>query len=324
MEASARSIIEAPEIFTSRPIPHDPFLDLIRLLRPRATLWGGIDGAGRWGVSFRKRDDLLFCWVERGECQLTRPLLAPVRLRADDFVLVRSTMPFTLTTDPELEPQDSETAVAASGDTGLKLGECVDSPVTLRGGRFVFDTANEELLTGLLPPLVHIAAGDESSWRVRALLEMNETESLRPGPGGGFIIMRLMELILVEILRSAAPRANAEPTGLLAGLADPVTARALAAMHGNVAQDWTVADLAQLCGASRSAFAARFRRIVGTGPIEYLAHWRMALAKDELRLGKLGIGEIALAIGFQSSSAFSTAFTRTVGCSPKRFAASAR
>jgi AraC-like DNA-binding protein len=90
-------------------------------------------------------------------------------------------------------------------------------------------------------------------------------------------------------------------------------------MHRDVARDWTASGLAQLCGVSRSTLGARLRRIVGTGPIGYLLNWRMALAKDELRRGTRSIGKIALAIGFQSSSAFSTAFTRAAGCSPKRF-----
>jgi AraC-like DNA-binding protein len=94
-------------------------------------------------------------------------------------------------------------------------------------------------------------------------------------------------------------------------------------MHRNVTHDWTVSVLARLCGVSRSTLAVRFREIAGMGPIEYLQHWRMAMAKDELRRGTRSIGEIAMAVGFQSSSAFSTAFTRAVGCSPKRFAASA-
>jgi AraC-like DNA-binding protein len=223
-----------------------------------------------------------------------------------------------------MEPEDSETLVAATRTTALKLGEGTDSPVTMRGGRFVFDTANEDLLTGLLPSLVHVAAGDMSSWRVRSLLKMNETECLHPGPGSEFIIVRLMELILVEILRNEAMRVDLEQTGLLAGLADPVTARALSAIHRDVAHGWTVSGLARLCGVSRSTFATRFRKVVGTGPIDYLQQWRMALAKDDLRRGARSIGEIALAIGFQSSSAFSTAFTRVVGCSPKRFADSVR
>jgi AraC-like DNA-binding protein len=302
----------------------DPFLDLIRLLRPRATLWGRTDGVGRWAVSFRKRDDLLFCWIERGECQLIGPFVAPVHLQPDDFLLIRTSSPFTLTTDPSMEPEDSETLVARTRDTTLKLGEGTDSPVTLRGGRFVFDTANEDLLTDLLPSMVHVTAGDTSSWRVRSLLKVNEAECLHPGPGSEFIIARLMELILVEILRSEALRADLEETGLLAGLADTVTARALSAIHRDVAYGWTVSRLARLCGVSRSTFATRFRKVVGTGPIEYLQQWRIALAKDDLRRRTRSIGEIALAIGFQSSSAFSTAFTRVVGCSPKRFAYSAR
>ena len=296
----------------------DPFLDLIQLLRPQATLWGRTDAVGRWGVSFRQRDDLLFCWVERGECQLVRQSAPPVCLRPNDFVLVRTSTSFSLTSDPTLEPLDSETIVSAT--RGLTLGEGVDDPVTLHGGRFVFDSVNESLLTALLPPLVHIRADDTPSWRVRSLLRMNQAESLTPGVGSNFIIVRLMELILVEILRNEALQMDPEHTGLLAGLADPLTACALAAMHRDVGHDWTVAGLARLCGLSRSSFAARFSKVMGMGPIEYLLQWRMALAKDELQRGKRSSGQIALAVGFKSSSAFSTAFTRAVGCAPKHFA----
>jgi AraC-like DNA-binding protein len=91
-------------------------------------------------------------------------------------------------------------------------------------------------------------------------------------------------------------------------------------MHKDVARGWTVASLSALCGVSRSTFATRFREIVGVGPIDYLLRWRMALAKDELRLARSTIAEIGFAIGFQSASAFSTAFSRSVGCSPKDFA----
>jgi AraC-like DNA-binding protein len=298
----------------------DPFLDLIRLLRPRATLWGGTDAHGQWGLSFHKRDDLLFCWVEQGECQLIRPLGAPVRLQSDDFVLIRTSTPFTLTSDPGIEPQDSETMVGVTPGTRRKLGEGTERPVTLHAGKFVFDTANEDLLTGLLPSLVYVAAGDVSSWRVRTLLEMNEKESQQPGPGKEFVIARLMELILVEILRSQGLKTGQEEAGMLAGLANPITAQALSAMHREVARGWTVSSLAKHCGVSRSTLATLFSKVVGSGPIEYLLRWRMALAKDELRRGTRSIGEIAFDVGFQSASAFSTAFSRVVGCSPKRYA----
>ena len=296
----------------------DPFLDLIQLLRPQATLWGRTDAVGRWGVSFRQRNDLLFCWVERGECLLIRQSATPINLRPNDFVLVRTSTSFSLTSDPTVASLDSETIVSAM--RGLTLGEGVDNPVTLHGGRFVFDSVNQSLLTALLPPLVHIRADDTPSWRVRSLLKMNQVESITPGVGSSFIIVRLMELILVEILRNETLQLDGERTGMLAGLADPVIAGALVAMHGDVARDWTVAGLARRCGLSRSSFAARFAKVVGTGPIKYLMHWRMALAKDQLQRGKRNSGQIALAVGFKSSSAFSTAFTRAVGCAPKHFA----
>lgn len=301
----------------------DPFLDLIGLLRPRATLWGGIEGRGSWAVSFRKRDDLLFCWLSRGECQLLRPRMPPLRLGTNDFVLVRTDSPFILSSAPSIEPIDSETAVVRTRKTKLRVGSGTKSPVTLRGGRFVFDTASESLLTDLLPSLVHIPGSDTSSPRIRTLMSMNEAESSHPGPGSEFIVARLMELILVEILRGNSFSAQ-QHAGLIAGLKDPKMARALTAIHRDVARDWTVASLARLCGISRSGFATRFRATVGMAPVEYLQHWRMALAKDALRLGARGIGEIGLSIGFQSPSAFSTAFTRVVGLSPRRFAASVR
>jgi AraC-like DNA-binding protein len=300
----------------------DPFLDLIKLLRPRAMLTAGIQAAGPWGVSFRQRDDVLFCWVEMGECQLIRPHTAPLHLQPGDFVLIRTTSPFTLTSDPSVQPEDSETIVATTNDPVLRLGSGTGPGAILRGGRFVFDTANEHLLTGLLPALVHIAHDDTSSWRLRSLLKLSETEAMQPGPGSDFLVSRLVEVILVEILRHEAQPSDQE-TGLLAGLSDPITSRALSAMHGNVAHGWTVASLARLCNVSRSTFAAHFRSVVGIGPIDYLLRWRTAIAKDELRRGKQSIGEIALAIGFQSSSAFSTAFTKATGSSPRQFMAQA-
>lgn len=298
----------------------DTLFDLIRILRPRATLLGGgFEAGGQWGLSFRKRDDLLFCWIERGECQLLRPLCAPVLIRQGDFVLIHTSTPFTLASDSSTEPVDSETAVSASKRIRLTLGSGNDRPVTLHAGKFVVETANEDLLAGLLPQIVHLAAGDASLGRVRSLLEMNEMEVSQRGPASEFVIVRLVELILMEILRTNRLYKSEESSGVLAGLADKVTECAIAAMHRDVARNWTVAELARLCGVSRSSFATRFRRVVGTGPIAYLLRWRMALAKHELRSGDKSIAEIAFAVGFQSSSAFSSAFTREIGCPPTHF-----
>lgn len=298
----------------------DPFLDLIKLLRPRAALLGGgLVAFGRWSISFRKRNDLLFCWIEQGECQLVRAGHPATLLRSGDFALVRTSAPFSLTSDPSMEPLDSEDLVSKAKSNRLVLGSGTDRPVTLHAGKFLFDTANEDLLSGLLPSLVHVAAGETSLGRIQSLLKMTDLEARQPGPASQFIIVRLVEVILIEILRSKDTRLRDGDQSLLYGLSDPILSRALSAMHADVSRNWTVADLANLCGVSRSKFATRFRMTVGIGPIEYLIRWRMALAKDELRLGRYSIAEIGFSVGFQSASAFSTAFAREVGYSPKQF-----
>ena len=302
----------------------DPLLSLISLLRPRATLWHQIDAAGPWALSFRRREDLLFCWVWQGQCELLQPDRPVLRLLEGDFVLVRTCVPFRLASDAGARAVPSERVFAqASRGTHLRLGEGGARPARLRGGRIVFDPANANLLVGLLPPLIHLSAAGPTMEQVRALLQMNLAESREPGPGSDFVVARLLELLLVHLLRHQLP-AEGQAGGLLSGLRDPAVAVALRCIHGNIAHRWTVAELAKRAGVSRSGLAERFRRTVGTGPMDYLLQWRMAQAKDRLRGGAQPVSKIAFTIGFQSASAFSTAFRRTVGCSPKQYGASTR
>ncbi|HEY0255637.1 MAG TPA: AraC family transcriptional regulator [Kofleriaceae bacterium] len=308
-----------PGFVTDRPKSMDPFVELIRLLRPQATLWGDIRARGRWAISFRARHDLLFFRVDRGSCLLLRPDEEPRELAPRDFVLIRTITPFTVGSDTVTKPLDSERLVAAARATLMNVGKGASEPVVIRGGRFAFDTVNENLLMDMLPSLVHVVYGAAGSERTRSLLAMNEAETLAPRPGSEFVIARLMELLLVEVLRGALLDGRALPAGVIRGLADPVIARALALIHGDVARSWTAVQLARMCGCSRSAFNQRFTSVVGVPPISYLQRWRMALAKDELRNGQRSVAEIALLIGFKSGGAFSTAFTRAVGCSPSDF-----
>lgn len=296
----------------------DPFVDFIQLLRPQATLWSRVETSGTWGLSFQPHDDVLFCWVEQGACYLVRQDSEPLAMGTNDFVLVRASVPFAFASSDAAMMTDSESTITGAGAVA-RLGTDARVDTVLRGGKFVFNTVNEQLLTGLLPEVTHVAASAEASERVRALLAMNEAECSRSGVGSDFVIARLMELILVEVLRTPNSEREGWQAGMLAGLRDPVISRALMGLHGDVARPWTTEMLARHCGTSRSALAERFARVVGYGPIAYLQQWRIAVAKEQLRRGHRTVGEIALLVGFQSSSAFSTAFKRAVGCSPSEF-----
>lgn len=130
----------------------------------------------------------------------------------------------------------------------------------------------------------------------------------------------MLEILLVEALRWRDRSRQMLLGGLGNGLHDVALARALQAIHANVRSNWTVAGLAEIAGMSRSAFAVRFGEALGCGPIEYLARWRMALAKDALMNSTKSLDRIADEIGYESASAFSTAFRKRIGCPPRSFA----
>lgn len=111
----------------------------------------------------------------------------------------------------------------------------------------------------------------------------------------------------------------ARSVGWLGALGDDRVGAALRAMHADVAHRWTLEELASVAGMSRSAFAASFKSLVGSAPLEYLIHWRMSLARDALRHDTRSISDLAFATGYASESAFSTAFRRVVGASPTQF-----
>ena len=186
--------------------------------------------------------------------------------------------------------------------------------VRLLGGWFAFDSPDAALLVSLLPALVHIRGAERLSVMVRLVGE----ESSESRSGRDLVLTRLVEVLLIEALRSTP--AEDAPPGLLRGLADARLAPAIRQMHSQLTRSWTVAQLAKTAALSRSAFFERFTRTVGLPPMEYLVAWRMAVAKDLLRRHDFGLEEVAARVGYGSASTFSTAFSRHVGRPPSRYA----
>ena len=196
-----------------------------------------------------------------------------------------------------------------------------DGPPDFRmlGGSFRIEGANAPLLVALLPALIHVRSADADTSRLSQIVALIIEEAAIERPGGEALVQRLLDVMLIEALRHEAADFPAFQPGLLAGLRDAGLGRALRAIHADVGARWTVDKLAGIAGMSRSAFAARFMDAVGCAPIEYLSRWRMAVAKDALCHGGTPLDRLAIEIGYESASAFSTAFRRRVGCSPGGF-----
>lgn len=293
----------------------DPLSEVIALLRPRAVFTKGISGAGRWGVRYTDFGHPSFCVVVEGGCRLAVDGQPPLALEAGDFVLLPTTPGFTISGFEPVTPElvDPNRAATAEGD--VRHGTPDGPPsVRLLGGYFIFDGADSGLIVSMLPQQVHVRGVERLSVLVTLLTE----ESALQRAGRDLVLSRLVEILLVESLRSTQT-ADA-PAGLLRGLGDVRLADAIRQMHGDPARAWTMAELAREAALSRSAFFDRFTRNVGMPPMEYLMAWRMALAKDLLRREGLDIAEIAERVGYGSASTFSTAFSRHVGVPPGRYA----
>jgi AraC-like DNA-binding protein len=138
------------------------------------------------------------------------------------------------------------------------------------------------------------------------------------------VASRLPELLLTEVLRVHLATAPAIDRGWIAALRDPILAPAVAALHRDPAQRWTVGVLARQVGASRSSLDERFRQVLGQSPIRYLTAWRMHLATDLLATTELSVFTIARRVGYESEEAFSRAFKRERSASPSHWRAATR
>lgn len=293
----------------------DPLTEIITLLAPRTVYAKRISGAGRWGVRYSRFDQPSFAAVLEGRCLLAVDGQRSVTLEAGDFVLLPATPAFTMSGFERVQPEQFDPKKMAASALEVRHGTRGGRPdVRLLGGYFAFDSPDHALLVSLLPALFHVRGVERLTTLVRLVAE----ESGERRAGRELVLSRLVEVLLIEALRST-PSEDAPP-GLLRGLSDARLAPALRQMHTQLSRSWTVPQLAKTASLSRSTFFERFTRNVGLSPMEYLLAWRMAVAKDLLRRQDLGIDEVAERVGYASASTFSTAFSRHVGKPPGRYA----
>ena len=298
----------------------DPLTQVIGLLRPNTLLWKQLAASGAWGVRFPANDDVVFCIIGSGSCVCQLAGEQRRVLREGDFLLLAAPPVWGLGSGDDVVPVDLETAHVDLSRPATLLFGGDDAPRTeIFGGRFTFGDENVSLLNGLLPPAIEVRGGHSEAARLRSILDLIGSEAWSDRPGRTLVLERLLEVMLIEVMRQTAVHRPEQHRGLLAGLGDPQTASVLRAMHADYQRNWNVAELASVACMSRSAFAERFNRVVGTPPIDYLLQWRMAMAKAALRTGRGRLAEVAGRCGYQSVSAFSAAFRRTVGHPPSHY-----
>jgi AraC-like DNA-binding protein len=293
----------------------DPLAEIVTLLRPRMKFSKVASGAGPWRLHKEGDGHLFYGAVVEGSCRLQVDGRETLTLGMNDFVLIPAAADFSMMS---LHPGAEEVALSEplrlpSGE--FRLGD-LEGPVNVRNlvGHCAFASPDAALLVSLLPELV-LVRGES---KLATLVAMVGEEARADKPGQEVVLAHLLEVMLIEALRSAA-ELRASP-GLLRGLADERLVAAIRRMHEAPERGWTVAELAREAALSRSAFFERFTREVGVAPMEYLLTWRMALAKDLLRRHGGGVAEVAEKVGYRSASSFSVAFARHVGVPPARYA----
>jgi AraC-like DNA-binding protein len=172
-----------------------------------------------------------------------------------------------------------------------------------------------EAFTDIARYVEPITLDQDPRWWTAAINHL-VSETATAGPGNRAVLARLSELLFMEVVRWQLSHVSKGQSGWLAGLNDTHVGRALSLLHAEPARPWTVEELAREAGISRAALAKRFVELVGETPMQYLAQWRMHLARRQLRESTLGLAEIAARVGYASEAAFSRAFRRLVGVPP--------
>ena len=296
----------------------DPLSDVLSLLRPRTYSSGGFDAGGEWSIQFPRYEGIKCYAVVSGQCWLlVENIPDPVRLRKGDCILLPTERSFRVASDLKLTPVPVKTLLSlplngriASCNGG---GDCF-----IVGGHFTLSGDHAGVLLGILPAIVHLRTERDRA-ELRWSLDRMNRELRAQRPGGLLVAQHLAHMILIQAIRLHLESSSLGNVGWLFALAHKQLSGAMEAMHGDPARDWTLQMLAERAGMSRTIFAARFKETVGSTVMEYLVRWRMLLAGDKLMNSHASVSAIALELGYESESAFSKAFRRVMGCSPRQY-----
>jgi AraC-like DNA-binding protein len=243
----------------------------------------------------------------------------PIPLTGGDCFLVAKGTSIVLRDSPRTRPRWSFSEIGAKANNNVAHYGGGGAPTTIVCGSFSFDRASLRPISQLLPSFILIKADQKSTLALHNAMQALASEMEEQAPGSEVVASRLAEVLFIQVLRTHIASGPERNKGWLRAVFDPQLGTALSAVHDRVNTPWTVGSLAEAAGMSRSAFAARFKELLGQTPLEYVTEWRMQKAMQLLEQRDKKLVDVARLVGYESDAAFSKAFKRVVGANPGEY-----
>jgi len=313
----------------------DPIADIFRTMHVTAFGQHRLEATAPWGFlresqaeekvrhsdkEISAKDLAHFAMLSRGNCWLSvEGVREPIPLAAGDCILLARGTSFVLRDHPRTRPRSFREIVPQANSNVVHYGGG-GAPTTIVCGSLSFDRASLKPITQLLPSFILIKADQAHALALRNTMQALASEMADPAPGSEVVATRLAEVLFIQALRAhIASGVEWRNKGWLRAIFDPKMGTALSAIHDSLNMPWTVESLAEAAGMSRSAFAARFKELLGQTPLEYVTEWRMQKAMPLLQQRDKKLIDVARSVGYESDAAFSKAFKRVVGASPGEY-----
>ena len=314
-----------PKNMTDRPvIEHrmDPLSEVFGSMRIQDAIYTRMEATAPWG--FRYPGDTVprirFGLMVRGSALLKfKSQRQAIPLYAGDvFIFILSDEAFTLVDHARSRAVDFRELRKLEVDCVIHYGGG-GALTTLVSGSFGMSAFEAPLISTILPRHLHLRLEQNRSHAFQSVLDLLAAETAQPGIASSRLISCLYKSLFVYAIRAYANSAAAPPKGWLAAMSDKHLSKAIQAMHSGFDRSWSVESLAREARMSRSAFALKFRNVLGQTPLEYLTRWRMYKAGAMIRSNNTTFSEVASAVGYGSESSFSRVFRRETGVAPREY-----
>jgi AraC-like DNA-binding protein len=295
----------------------DILTDVLDRVRLSGTLLFHYELGRPWSVALPQFPDAVFHYLSRGSASVALEDGRPLSMTAGDFVLIARGEPHALWSDRRTKPVPLLDLDRRPAHLGVvRHGGDQEPFSTMICGYFSLSRPSRNSVLELLPPVLHLRP--EHDW-LETILQRMVGESAVQRPGQQAVLSRITEVLFVEVLRSWIGSLGPGEGGWLGAMADPHIGRALQLIHERPERPWTVRELGRYAGLGRSAFSARFTRLVGQPVYRYLVARRMDEAALLLASSDDAIARIAARVGYETTTAFSKAFHQHYGFSPSRY-----